>query len=139
MLKIRPLIITPQYEVLGGNMRLRAMRELGMKKAPVIIVDLPKELQDQFIIKDNIGYGEWDLDLLYEYYDKTEVVEWGMDLPLEDWDNFEDIDYDGEAPPPVVKNKVCIIIPPKAMDSMEEIRDFITTIIAEKYPDCEVK
>ena len=82
MLRIRPLVVDENNIVLGGNMRLRALKELAYKKVPVIQVkDLTKEQKKEFIIKDNVGFGEWDYDILANEWDSNELNEWGLDIP----------------------------------------------------------
>ncbi len=98
MLKIRP-IVTRNGIALGGNMRLKALQDLGYKKAWVIKAeDLTEEQVREFIIKDNVGFGEWEWDQLANEWDAEELIDWGMDIP-DDWavdevleaeeDNFE--------------------------------------------------
>ena len=72
--------------VLGGNMRLRAMQEAGWKKAPVQMVDWSIEKQNEFIIKDNVGFGEWDWDAIANEWNNEELINWGLDLPGFDLD-----------------------------------------------------
>src|SRR5690606_3311560 len=81
MSDVRPLVVNKDMIVLGGNMRLRAMKEAGWKQVPVEVVDWPEEKQREFIIKDNIGYGEWDFEVLANEWDKVELEEWGLDIP----------------------------------------------------------
>jgi DNA modification methylase len=70
--------------VLGGNMRLRALQELGIKEAPVMLADhWNEEQRREFIIKDNVGFGEWDWDQLGNEWDAGELSEWGLDLPVD--------------------------------------------------------
>ena len=78
MAKVRPIVVNQDMMVLGGNMRLKAMQEAGWKKAPVEVVDWDEEKQKQFIIKDNIAYGEWDWDVLANNWDNVELAEWGL-------------------------------------------------------------
>jgi DNA modification methylase len=81
MLKIRPIVVNEDMVVLGGNMRLKACKEAGLKKVPTIIAsELTEEQQREFIIKDNVGYGEWEIDALLREWDKIELEEWGLDL-----------------------------------------------------------
>jgi len=83
MLEIRPIVVNDDMIVLGGNMRLKAIKELGLTEAPVIkISDLTDEQQRQFIIKDNAGFGEWDWNMLANEWDTDELEKWGLDLPL---------------------------------------------------------
>jgi len=67
--------------VLGGNMRLKAMQEAGWSEVPVQVVDWSEEKQREFIIKDNVGFGEWDWDELANTWDAEELNEWGLDTP----------------------------------------------------------
>jgi hypothetical protein len=83
MLEIRPIVVNDDMIVLGGNMRLKAIKELGLTEAPVIkISDLTDEQQRQFIIKDNAGFGEWDWEQLANEWDVQDLDKWGVDLPI---------------------------------------------------------
>jgi len=67
---------------LGGNMRLRACMDLKMKEVPVILADeWTEEQRREFIIKDNVGFGEWDWDQLANEWDARELSDWGLDTP----------------------------------------------------------
>jgi len=81
MASVRPVVVNSDMIVLGGNMRLKAMKEAGWKEVPVEIVDWDEEKQRQFIIKDNVGFGEWDWEMLANEWDADELNEWGLDLP----------------------------------------------------------
>lgn len=81
MANVRPIVVNTDMIVLGGNMRLRAMQEAGWKKAPVQIVDWSIEKQNEFIIKDNVGFGEWDWDVLANEWNESELTEWGLNIP----------------------------------------------------------
>jgi len=81
MADVRPIVVNMDMVVIGGNMRLRAMKEMGWKEAPVQMVDWTEEQQKEFIIKDNLGYGEWDWDDLANNWDEQELTDWGLDLP----------------------------------------------------------
>ena len=84
MLEIRPIVVNDDMIVLGGNMRLKAIKELGLTEAPVIkISDLTDDEQRQFIIKDNAGFGEWDWNMLANEWDVEDLDKWGLDLPLD--------------------------------------------------------
>jgi ParB-like chromosome segregation protein Spo0J len=83
MLSLRPIVVNDNMIVLGGNMRLKACKEAGLKEVPIIKAsDLNQEQQKAFIIKDNVGYGEWDWDMLANEWDAEELVEWGLDVPV---------------------------------------------------------
>jgi hypothetical protein len=79
MAKVRPIVVNTDMVVLGGNMRLKAMKEAGWKEVPIEVVDWPEDKQREFIIKDNVGFGEWDWELIAA--DWPEVEEWGLDVP----------------------------------------------------------
>jgi hypothetical protein len=83
MLDIRPIVVNDEMIVLGGNMRLKACIEAGLKEVSIIKAsDLTPEQQNEFIIKDNVGFGEWNWDDLANDWDSEKLVEWGLDLPL---------------------------------------------------------
>jgi hypothetical protein len=82
MLQIRPIVVNADMIVLGGNQRLKACIEAGLKEVPVIDAsDLTEEQQKEFIVKDNIGYGEWDWAVLQMEYDVADLEDWGLDVP----------------------------------------------------------
>ena len=84
MLEIRPIVVDKDNIVLGGNMRLRACQEAGLKEVHIIQADkLTEKQQREFIIKDNIGFGEWDWDDLANEWDTEELEDWGLDLPVD--------------------------------------------------------
>lgn len=102
MLNKRPLIcftdVDGKYVVLGGNMRLKAAQEIGLKEMPIILADdWNQEQKDEFLIKDNVGFGEWNWDDLANEWDAQELIEWGLDIPvfnIEDVGSAEEDDYD---------------------------------------------
>ena len=86
MLKLRPIVVNNDMVVLGGNMRLKACKEAGLKEIWVLkATDLTKEQENEFIVKDNVGFGEWDWDVLANEWDVKELEEWGLDgFPFEE-------------------------------------------------------
>jgi hypothetical protein len=97
MLEIRPIVVNADMIVLGGNMRLKACKEAGLKEVPIIFADdLTEDEQKQFIIKDNVGFGEWDWDMIANEWDAIELQEWGFDIP--GFDNVEDLGEDFTLP-----------------------------------------
>ena len=82
MLEIRPIVVNSDMIVLGGNMRLKACKEAGLKEVPIVLADdLTEDEQKQFIIKDNVGFGEWDWEMLANKWEADLLEEWGLDLP----------------------------------------------------------
>lgn len=86
MLKLRPIVVNKDMVVLGGNMRLKACKEAGLKEVYILKADeLTDEQQQEFIVKDNVGFGEWDWDILANEWDIKQLEEWGLDgFPFED-------------------------------------------------------
>ena len=91
MANVRPIVVNKEMVVLGGNMRLKAMQEAGWSEVPVQVVDWSEEKQREFIIKDNVGFGEWDWDELANTWDEMELDAWGLDVP-----NFLEMPTDDE-------------------------------------------
>lgn len=91
MLELRPIVIDENNVVLGGNMRLKACIEAGLKDVPVKQAkELTEEQKKEFIVKDNVGYGEWDWDDLANNWDEQLLTEWGLDIPNFDAGGFAD-------------------------------------------------
>ena len=90
MLSLRPIVVDKDNVILGGNMRYKACKELGLKEVYIIqAADLDDKQAQEFIIKDNVGFGEWDWDILANTFDNVELKEWGLDV----WQPEEEIDY----------------------------------------------
>jgi hypothetical protein len=84
MLEIRPIVVDENNIVLGGNMRLKACKEAGLKEVYIVKADnLTEEQKQEFIVKDNVGFGEWDWDSLANEWDVEKLEEWGLDLPVD--------------------------------------------------------
>lgn len=85
MMSLRPIVIDNMGMILGGNMRYRALQELGFKEIPETWVKRAEELtaeeKRRFIIADNIGFGEWDWDELANNWDAGDLESWGLDTP----------------------------------------------------------
>jgi hypothetical protein len=105
MLEIRPIVVNADMIVLGGNMRLKACKEAGLKEVPVIFAnDLTEEEQKQFIIKDNVGFGEWDWDILANEWEPELLEDWGLDVPIfEPEPDFEDLIGEDKNKPATMK------------------------------------
>ena len=104
MLELRPIIVDNTGMILGGNMRYRALQELGMKVKDewVKVADkLTDEERRRFIVEDNVGFGDWDWDILSEQYEKEELEDWGMDI-----DKWKEDDVVEDEVPEVTENPV---------------------------------
>ena len=97
MLEARPLVIDEDNVVLGGNMRLKALKAAGVFEIPVKRVEgWTAEQKKEFIIKDNLGYGEWDWELVANGWDAEQLGDWGLDIPQ--FANPEDFGTEFELP-----------------------------------------
>jgi len=96
MLELRPIVVDENNIVLGGNMRLKACKEVGLKEVFIVRAnDLTDEQKDEFIVKDNVGFGEWDWDILANEWDAELLNDWGLYVP----EMATEVDYsilDGE-------------------------------------------
>jgi ParB-like chromosome segregation protein Spo0J len=82
MLKLRPIVVNDDMIVLGGNMRLKACKEAGLKMVPIIRAsELTEDQQKEFIIKDNASSGEWNYDDLANDWDEVTLMSWGVEIP----------------------------------------------------------
>jgi hypothetical protein len=103
MLEKRPIIVDENMVILGGNMRFEACKSAGLFEVWIDQVEGWTEAQKrEFIVKDNVGFGEWDWDVLASDYDHDLLIEWGMDIPeFVEGDEFgTDFDLpDGEKEP----------------------------------------
>jgi len=141
MLNIRPIVVNTDMIVLGGNMRLKACKEAGIEEVPIIIAkDLTEEKQREFIVKDNIGYGEWDWDILANEWDIEKLDDWGLDVITKQ--NWEALDYiDEELPAPEMRkdNVITITVPDEWLGQIKEIEQLVKDTLSETYSGCEIK
>ena len=90
MLKLRPIVVNSDMVVLGGNMRLKACKEAGLKEVWVLKADdLTEQQQREFIVKDNVGFGEWNWDVLANEWNNQQLGDWGLEV----WQPEEEVDY----------------------------------------------
>ena len=129
MLELRPIVVNDDMIVLGGNMRLKACKEAGLKEVPIIKASsLTPEQQREFIIKDNVGFGEWDWELIANEWDAEQVTDWGLDIP-----GFMELPSDDELigeeknKPPVMK------ITFESPEQLQAAENDITELIDRKY------
>ena len=119
MLELRPIVIDENNVILGGNMRYRACIEAGLKEVPIKIAKgLTEEQKQEFIVKDNVGYGEWDWALLGNEWNTKLLDDWGLDV----WKNEDDLEEpefdeltsisDEKPPDDVVPQPIVVVIVP---------------------------
>ena len=127
MLEIRPIVVDKDNIVLGGNMRLRACQEAGLKEVHILRADqLTKKQQREFIIKDNVGFGEWEWDDLANEWDADELEEWGLDIPMDtridELEDDEEIELEQSVQLEPPKEYILIMAEPNSVD-WEEIKE----------------
>jgi ParB-like chromosome segregation protein Spo0J len=133
MLNKRPLIVFTdtdgKYVVLGGNMRLKACKEIGLKEIPIIVADeWTEEQKNEFLIKDNVGFGEWDWDSLANEWDAEKLDDWGLDLPiLMDEPSLDELIGEEKNKPASMK------ITFKTVEQLQEAENDIQELIDRKY------
>ena len=109
MLELRPIVVNEDMVVLGGNMRLKACKEAGLKEIPIIKAsELNEEQQRSFIIKDNVGFGEWDWDALANEWDAEQLEEWGLDIPNLEGVELDAVEDDFEADADAIETDIVI-------------------------------
>ena len=87
MLKLRPIVVDEDMMVLGGNMRLKASKEAGLSEVWIDIAEgLTEEQKKEFVVKDNVNFGEWDWAILGNEWNTIKITEWGLDV----WENQDD-------------------------------------------------
>ena len=114
MLEKRPIIVDENFVVLGGNMRLKACLKAGFTGVWIEQVkDWTEEQKKQFIIKDNVGFGDWDWDILGNKWVAGDLKDWGLDVPNWETDiefaDDDDIDDEFDYPDDIEKSHVRMI------------------------------
>ena len=127
MLSLRPIVVNKDNVILGGNMRYKACKELGLKEVYIIqAADLDDKQAQEFIIKDNVGFGEWDWDILANDWDTDLLEDWGLELNIDDAIDDLEEDDDIELPQSVQleppKEYILIMAEPNSVD-WEELKE----------------
>ena len=130
MLELRPIVVNEDMIVLGGNMRLKACKEAGLKEIPIIKAsELTEEQQKEFIIKDNVGFGEWDWNDLANNWDADKLNEWGLDIPgFAQLPSEDELIGEEKNKPPTMK------ITFEAVEDLQQAENDIRELIDRKYP-----
>jgi ParB-like chromosome segregation protein Spo0J len=140
MLEIRPIVVNDDMIVLGGNMRLKACTEAGIKEIPIIKVsDLSLEQQREFIIKDNVGYGEWDWTMLNQEWDEVELDEWGVDVIKHDWNDLDYIEEQQALPETNKDNLIMVVLDTAWVSNRKDIEAALNQFLSTNYSGCACK
>lgn len=135
MLELRPIVVDENNIILGGNMRFKACKEAGLKDIYILRAEnLTDEQKNEFIVKDNVGFGEWDWDILANEWDENQLEQWGLDLPIKKID--EEI-YTTKVTSPIYEIKG---EKPKILDlfNLDKYTDLVKSIEKSKI-DNEIK
>jgi ParB-like chromosome segregation protein Spo0J len=133
MLEKRPLVCVTDIDgkvfPLGGNMRLKAANELKMKELPVVMADdWTEEQRQEFIIKDNVGFGEWNWEELQTDWDVEQLTEWGLDVPgFMELPSEDELIGEDKNKPPTMK------ITFESPEQLQAAENDITELIDRKY------
>lgn len=98
----RPIILsdrTGELVILAGNQRYKAAKAIGLKEVPTILLpNLTEKREREIIIRDNVENGDWDMDILANEWDPSQLEEWGVEVPEvkipEDQDSVTDADLE---------------------------------------------
>jgi site-specific DNA-methyltransferase (adenine-specific) len=110
MLEKRPIVVDENMIVLGGNMRLKALLEAGVKDVWIDVAEgWTEEQKKEFIIKDNVGFGEWDWDILANEWEPDLLEDWGLELPL-DYEELKAVEAreDDYEIPEIIESKIVV-------------------------------
>ena len=137
MLEKRPIVVDENMIVLGGNMRLKACQEAGLKEVDILIAKgWTEEQKKEFIIKDNVGFGEWDWDILGNQWSDSPLDKWGLDGVKYDWDN---LDYIEEAEKKEIAEDKLVINLGQDAKHKANITEDLSKWLIQNYPNCEIK
>lgn len=147
LMKYRMLLVYPldngKYIVIGGNMRFRALADLGFKEAPCVII--PKQTSIErlkaYTILDNSGFGKWEWSMLANEWDTEALTAWGLDLPMNESeinvdDFFDKLDKETGKDQ---SEKIIVSIPDEHAAQKEEIKSLIEEVLADRYAGIKVK
>lgn len=124
MLEARPIVVDDYMIVLGGNMRLKACKDAGLKEVDIIrFVNLSEDKKKEFIVKDNVGYGEWDWDILNVDWDVDLLQEWGLDVvSMIDNSKEDDVIHFEKSLQVLPKNEYIIVYAPENSIEWDELK-----------------
>ena len=134
MLELRPIVVDENNIVLGGNMRLKACKEAGLKEVYIVKADnLTEQQKDEFIVKDNVGFGEWDWDMLANEWNDKDLKDWGLNIPVViDELKLDQTEIDNNKP-------ASLKITFKNVEQLQEAENDIQELIDRKYQGATYK
>ena len=143
MLEKRPLVVVTHERklmVLGGNQRLRAIQELGIKKVPVMMADdWTEEQRREFIVKDNVSIGEWDAGALRERWGEVDLAGWGVQALAHDWTQLPTVEGSPENSSFAKDQMVVVKLTPEQVPERRAFKDQLAVWLSENFSGCEVQ
>jgi ParB-like chromosome segregation protein Spo0J len=135
MMAKRPMVCVTDVDgklfPLGGNMRLKALQEIGMKEIPdewvTLADDWTEEKRQEFVIKDNVGFGEWDWNELQSDWDLEQLEDWGLEVPS--FEEAEQID---------LSQKMTEVYRIEVICSSEEHQEKVYNKLIEEGYECRI-
>ena len=129
MLELRPIVVDEDMIVLGGNMRLKACIEAGLKEVHITVAsNLTEEQKKEFIVKDNVGFGEWDWDMIANEWDTNLLEDWGLDVLIDDkidsLEDGEEIHFEQSVQLEPPKEYIVIMAEPNSVD-WEDLKEVL--------------
>tara|TARA_R110001583_G_scaffold121731_3_gene272906 strand:+ start:529 stop:1059 length:531 start_codon:yes stop_codon:yes gene_type:complete len=138
MLEKRPIVVDETGTILGGNMRLKACEHAGLKEVWCeIVTDWSEEQKKQFIIKDNVTFGQWEWDILANQWEIDDLKEWGLDV-VNMQDSFEDDTFE-ESQKEQKTGEVEIVMSMSKQDYSNAEDDFQSLIKKHSNIICRIK
>jgi len=132
MLKLRPIVVDEDMIVLGGNMRLKASKDAGLKEVWIEVAEgLSEEQKQEFIVKDNVGFGEWEWDMLANEWDIQDLEDWGVSIPtIKNTELLSELEYNPlyyePENEPYIKLKDCVNLK-KYNEKIKALNDYNLT------------
>lgn len=137
MLKVYPLA-DGKFIIIGGNMRFRAMQDLGYTNAPCMIIDEATDVEElkAYVILDNASFGKWEWSMLANEWEAAQLQAWGVDLPIfsDDGKSWDDLDYINEQQEDPTLEKKCVVrvhVPDELKESKDEIMQAVKDALVD--------
>ena len=136
MLELRPIVVNNHNLILGGNMRYRAAIEAGLEDVYIIkALGFTQEQEDEFIIKDNISFGNWDWDMLANEWEQEELYNFGLIANLSD--NFEENFFEEEKE--ILQQDKVVVTLTMSKKTYKELQKEIDQFVDNNIIECKIQ
>jgi len=142
MMAVRPIVVNENMDIIGGNMRYMALKELGYKEVEIVVFN-QEDKEYEFLIKDNLAYGEWSWVNLSEDYKYEELTDWGLTPPV--W--YKELNKEEKTPAPKTPDGNTPVVNDSNFSKKKAVYLFYTKaekeevlgMIKEKYKDMSLE